>query len=148
MTNPPGIQAHLSNAARTLLGAAAFVKNGRTPNFAYQSMLQLFCATGGASNDAMSSLLRLMHRPYALPDARRVLGDFSAHDIESVGSYIRHRGYHVFQQRLHDALCDELLNYATTTPCIRRGTDGEDRPHLQVERFPRRNPDGVRYDSS
>jgi Phytanoyl-CoA dioxygenase (PhyH) len=148
MTSSPGIQTHLSNAARTLLGAAAYVKNGRTPNFAYQSMLQLFCATGGASNDAMSSLLTLMHRPYALPDARGVLGDFSADDIESIGSDIRQRGYHVFKQRVPDALCDELLNYATTTPCIRRGMDGEDGADLQVDRFPRGNPDGVRYDFS
>jgi hypothetical protein len=148
MTNSAGIQTHLSNAARTLLGAAAYVKNGRTPNFAYQSMLQLFCATGGTSNDAMSSLLTLMHRPYTLPDACGLLGDLSADDVETVGSNIRKRGYHVFKQRLPDGLCDELLNCATTTPCVRRGTDGEDRADLRVERFPRGNPDGVRYDFS
>lgn len=146
MTSSPGIQTHLSNAARTLLGAAAYVKNGRTPNFAYQSMLQLFCATGGASNDAMSSLLALLHQPYALPDARGVLGDFSADDVETFGSDIRQHGYHVFRQRLPDALCDELLDYATSAPCVRRGTDDGDSSDVQLDRFPRGSPDGVRYD--
>jgi hypothetical protein len=148
MTSSIELQAAVSNAARTVLGAAAFIKNGRTPNFAYQSMVQLFCATGGVSNDAMSSLLRLIHRPYALPDARGVLGDFSAADVETIASDIRQKGHHVFRQRLPDALCDQLLNYATTTPCIRRSTDGEGKPDLDMERFPRENPDGVRYDFS
>jgi hypothetical protein len=148
MTNSPGIQANLSNVARTLLGAAAYMKNGRTPNFAYQSMLQLFCATGGSSNDAMSSLLSMMHRPYTLPDASGVLGDLSGTDLDNIGSDIRDRGYHVFAQRLPDALCDELLVYATSTPCIRRGLDGGEKADFQVERFPRDNPDGVRYDFS
>jgi hypothetical protein len=148
MTNSPGIQTHLSNAARTLLGAAAFVKNGRTPNFAYQSMVQLFCATGGASNDAVSALLTLTHRPYALSDARGVLGDFSPDDVETIGSDIRQHGFHVFRQRLPDALCDELLRYATSTPCVRRETDAGDKVDHLVERFPRESPDGVRYDFS
>src|SRR5437016_823286 len=146
MNGTAGVQAAVSNVARTILGAAAFVKNGRTPSFAYQSMLQLFCATGGASNDAMSSLLALVHRPYGLPDAGGVLGDFAAADIERIGADIRQNGYHVFQQRLPDSLCDELLSYATTAPCVRRGTDEGEKADLPVERFPRGNPDGVRYD--
>jgi hypothetical protein len=148
MTASPGFQEQLSNAARTLLGAAAYVKNGRTPNFAYQSMLQLFCATGGTSNDTMSSLLSLMHRPYSLLDAHGVLGDFSGDDVETIGSDIRERGYHVFEQRLPESLCDELLSYAITSPCVRRVTDGGERHDLKVESFPRANPDGVRYDFS
>jgi hypothetical protein len=141
MAISPGFQMYISNAARTLLGAAAYAKSGRTPNFAYQSMLQLFCATGGASNDAMSSMLALMHRPYVLSDARGVLGNFSMGDVETIGSDIRQQGYHVFKQRLSD-----LLNYATTAPCVRRATDGGAKLDMQVGRFPRGNPDGVRYD--
>lgn len=146
MTSSSGIQTYVSTTARTLLGAVAYMKNGRTPNFAYQSMVQLFCATGGTSNDTMSSLIGLMHRPYALPDAHGVLGNFSASDVESIGSDIRQNGYHVFRQRLPDSLCDELLDYALTTPCIRRATDSGARVDLKVGRFPRENPDGVRYD--
>lgn len=136
----------VSNALRTLLGAAAYMKDGRTPNFAYQSMLQLFCATGGASNDAMSSLIGLLHRPYALRDARGALGDFSESDVEAIGSDIQKNGYHVFRERLPDALCDELLNYATTAPCVRRGTDDVGSADVRLEKFPRINPDGVRFD--
>jgi hypothetical protein len=138
----------ISSAARMLLGAAGYARSGRTPNFAYQSMIQLFCATGGASNDAMSSLLARIHRPYRFSDAHGVLGNFSAEEVESIGSDIREKGYHVFRQRLPDSLCDELLNYATSAPCIRRGTEDRSKADLQLERFPRENPDGVRYDFS
>jgi hypothetical protein len=109
-------------------------------------MIQLFCSTSGASNDAMSSLLAWTYRPYRLSDAHGVLGNFLADDVESIGSDIRRNGYHVFQQRLPEAFCDELLNYATTSPCVRRGTDDSDKTDCQLERFPRGNPDGVRYD--
>jgi len=148
MSNSAGVQATLSNAARTLLGAAAFMKNGRTPPFAYQSMLQLFCATGGASNDAMSSLLSLAKRPYALPDRRGVLGDLSSEDVDAIGSDLRQRGYHVFNQRLSDDLCDRLLEFATSTPCVRRGMDGEVNADEDVSHFPRQRPEGIRYDFS
>jgi Phytanoyl-CoA dioxygenase (PhyH) len=146
MTSSSGIRTYLFNTARTLLGAAAYARSGHTPNFAYQSMVQLFCATGGASNDALSSWLAWTRRPYALSDACGILGNFSADDVERIGTDIRERGYHVFQQRLPDSLCDELLNYASTTPCIRRGTDDRGRTDLQLERFPRGNPDGIRFD--
>ena len=139
------IQTTVSNMARTMLGAAAFLKSGRTPPFAYQSMLQLFCATGGASNDAISSLLGLVHRPYALSDAHGILGDFAASDVDRIGADIRENGYHVFKQRVPEALCDDLLAYAINSPCIRRATDTE-KADLSVERFPRGNADGVRYD--
>jgi ectoine hydroxylase-related dioxygenase (phytanoyl-CoA dioxygenase family) len=138
----------VSNALRTLAGVAAYMKDGRTPNFAYQSMLQLFCATGGVSNDAMSSFIGLLNRPYQFQDACGALGDFSESDIESIGSDIENNGYHVFKERLPDALCDELLQYATTMPCVRRGTDGEGNSDTRLERFPREKPDGVRYDFS
>lgn len=141
-----GFRAGLSNSARMLLGATTYAKYGRTPDFAYQGMVQLFCATGGTSNDMMSSLIALRHRPYALPNASGVLGDFSDQEVEAIGSSIREKGYHVFQQRLPDSLCDELLKYATTMPCVRRGTDGGNEADLQMLRFPRGNTDGVRYD--
>jgi hypothetical protein len=146
MNSAGGMQAAVSNVARTILGAAAFAKNGRTPQFAYQSMLQLFCATGGVSNDAMSSLLSWMKRPYALPDARGVLGDLSMREVDAIGSNLRLRGYHVFEQRLPDELCNKLLRVATTTPCVRRGIDGEVNADIDVPHYPREKPQGIRYD--
>jgi hypothetical protein len=141
-----GARAQISNAARTLLGAAAYARSGATPNFAYQSMLQLFCATGGRSNDAIASLLSLVHRPYKLSGTDGILGDLSPDDVTKVADDIRDKGYHVFAQRLPDVLCDDLLRYATTSPCIRRATDGSKDGDRNLDRFARENPDGVRYD--
>lgn len=148
MTGAHRLRSYVSNTARTLLGAAAYARSGHTPNFAYQSMVQLFCATGGASNDALSSLLAWTHRPYQLADSYGVLGDFSADDVERIGSDIRENGYHVFRQRLPGKLCDELLEYGITAPCIQRNTDGPGKTDLRLEQFPRGNPNGVRYDFS
>jgi hypothetical protein len=136
----------LSSGAKTALGAIAFASQGRTPPFAYRHMLQLFFKTGGVSNDAMSSLLALKNWPYRLPDAKGVLGDLSKQAIETVGSDIRERGYHVFEQRLPEALCDELLNIATSRSCVQRRKDGDANVDVEVSRFPRENPSAVRYD--
>lgn len=136
----------LSNTARTLLGLAAYQKSGRTPPFAYQSMIALFCQTGGASNDALSSVLRWTAKPYTFSDNRGVLGDLSYEDIGAIGEDLRNKGYHVFKQRLSDDLCDLLLRFATTSPCVRRGRDGEEAAEIEVPRFPRGNADAVRYD--
>jgi hypothetical protein len=138
----------LSNTARTLLGSAAFLKNGRTPGFAYQSMLQLFCATGGASNDAISAMVSAVRRPYSLSNSGGVLGDLSSEDVDAIGADLRLRGYHVFKERLSDDLCDKLLEFATTAPCIRRQMDGETGDDIIVPCYPRERPDAIRYEFS
>jgi hypothetical protein len=136
----------LSNAARTLLGSAAFLRSGRTPPFAYQSMIQLFCATGGASNDAMSSMLSMLNRPYLFADNRGVLGDLSTEDVSAIAADIKIRGYHVFKTRLSDDLCDRLLEFASTAPCAKRGMDGETAIDAAGMRYPREKPDAVLYE--
>jgi hypothetical protein len=109
-------------------------------------MLRLFCATGGASNDAMSSFLSLVKRPHKLEYNSGILGDLSQDDVNAAGADIRRRGYHVFKQRLSAQICDELLNYASTTKCIRRGMDGQVDADQVVPNFPRGKPEAVRYD--
>ncbi|MEI9804957.1 MAG: phytanoyl-CoA dioxygenase family protein [Pseudolabrys sp.] len=136
----------LVSTARLAMGALRFCKDGRTPDSAYQSMIRLFCATGGASNDAMSSFLSVVRRPYTFQDARGVLGDFSSEEIDFIGSDIRERGYHVFRQRLQDEMCDELLKFAGSTTCVKRAMDGQGNADTEIPRFPRESPDAVRYE--
>jgi hypothetical protein len=138
--------AFIRSAAKTAIGALTFALRGRTPAFAYRHMLELFFRTRGASNDAMSSFLSWARKPYSLADNRGVLGDLSGSDTDAIGSNLRLRGYHVFEQRLPDSLCDQLLGFATTTSCIRRGKDGEADADADVARFPRQSPEGIRYD--
>ncbi len=148
MTQSVGAPAILSSVAKTALGALAFALQGRTPPFAYRNMLQLFFTTGGTSNDAMSSLLAMANRPYKLPDSHGVLGSLSEGDVRAIGSNIRERGYHIFEKLLSDELCDKLLEFATTKPCIQRQKDGQSFVEIELPRFPRENPDGIRYDFS
>ena len=136
----------LSNTARTLLGTVAFLGSGRTPPFAYQSMIQLFCATGGASSDAMSSMLSLLRQPYVFADQKGVLGDLSREDVDAIGADLRTRGYHVFKQRLSDDVCDQLLEFASTAPCIKRGMDDGAASDAAAAPYPREKPDAILYD--
>jgi Phytanoyl-CoA dioxygenase (PhyH) len=136
----------VSSAAKTALGALAFSLHGRTPAFAYRHMLQLFYRTGGISNDAMSTMLRLTKRPYKLPDNNGVLGNFLDEDVRTIGDNLRARGYHVFEQRLPDDLCEKLLEFAITRPCVQLNKDGQTSGEVELPRFPRENPEAVRYD--
>jgi hypothetical protein len=135
-----------SSTAKTALGAMAFALQGKTPPFAYRSMLQLFAMTGGISNDAMSSLLSLKNRPYKFPNANGILGDLSPRDVQKIGANIREKGYHVFEQRLSEDLCNKLQTFATTRPCVQRYKDGQANVDVELSRFPRDQPQGVRYD--
>jgi hypothetical protein len=138
----------VTSVARTMLGAVAFAVKGNTPPQAYQAMLQLFCLTGGYSNDAMSAWISARHRAYKLPDATGILGSLSAERLAGITNDLAEKGYHVFPQKLPDDLCDDLLKLATTMPCIGRATDAREDADERLDRFPRENPRVIRYDFS
>ncbi len=111
-------------------------------------MIQLFCQTGGKSNDALSSLLAWTNKSYTFPDSHGVLGRFARTDVASIGSELRERGYHVFDQRLPASLCDQLLEFALTSAMHPRGKDDEAESQREIPVYPREHTDAVRYDFS
>lgn len=138
----------LASSARLALGAVHHLAAGRTPDWAYQSLIGLFCSTGGASNDRLSHLLSLLHPPKELAGSDGVLGDLKPPDLARVVSDLDEHGYHVFERRLPAELCDRLLEFALTSRCILRGmaASGGAAATRPVERFPRESPQSVRYD--
>ncbi|MFA6901893.1 MAG: phytanoyl-CoA dioxygenase family protein [Gallionellaceae bacterium] len=59
---------------------------------------------------------------------------------------LRTQGYHVFDKKLPDELCERLLEFALSHPCVMRPMDGEGREKAQRVVYPRGKPETVRYD--
>lgn len=132
---------------RLLAGWTVYLVSGRTPSFAYQSMVMLFCLTGGRSNDVLSRLIGFFNPPYRLSDGRGVLGDMGPGEHRAaVLSQLRSRGYYVFENCLPADMCDRLMQFALTQPCrMRRMDDGK--PGTVVkELYSRAAPQAIRYD--
>jgi len=132
-----------SRSVHFITGAIRYWLDGRTPEQAYQSMVGLFCLTGGVSNDIVSGALSLTRRPYALPNASGLLGELSVSDVKQAVSRLDEQGYYVFERRLPSDLCDRLLDFSLRNRCGARNRDGL---LTSVDCYPRHRPQAVRYD--
>jgi hypothetical protein len=82
-----------------------------------------------------------------LPKAQGVLGNFDKAALGKITADLDVRGYHVFENRLPDDLCDRLTEFATTTRCRVRAADGQSGSRM-VDFYDRAAPTGIRYDFS
>ena len=135
---------HLS---RVLFGMVIYALRKRTPNFAYQSMILLFCYTSGRSSDLISRIIGFFSKKcefsfqsYLLPDIRSDSYRFS------VLNNIRKNGYHVFEKKLPADICDKLCNFALTTPSILRTMDEQLSGEKKMGIYDRDHPKSVRYE--
>lgn len=138
------LKSNVINSARLALGGVQHAWKGRTPDAAYQSLIKLFCDTGGASSDSLSQLISMLHPPYRLPDANGVAGDLDNSDLARITSDLDQRGYHVFEKRLPDELCTTLLQFASNSRCIVRLPGASET--ATVDKFDASKPLGNRYD--
>lgn len=102
--------------SRLARGALHYRRTGETPTDAALSMIDLFCATGGLSNDVVHAAVSAFRRPQPLERARGILGDLNSTDMARIGREIRQNGYYVFPSRLSPALCDVLTAFARKNP--------------------------------
>lgn len=139
----------ISGALYTLalvIGLANYIARKKTPGFAYQSMIHLFCLTKGYSNDVLSKLIGIFKRPYRFSEVKGILGEMTEHELDKVVSQLRVAGCYVFDRHLPLDVCDRLLSYATSHPCKTRLMDGEIAGDSVEGIYPRGNPQAVRYD--
>jgi len=138
----------LTSTAKLALGAARFWLSGKTPDYAYKSMIALFCRSGGVTNDLLARMISWLHVAKPLADNRGVLGDLAPAGLAETTRRLDEDGYFVFPERVPTALCDRLLEFALTQNCtVRRVPEagGSWKP-VPVERYDRARPEGVRYD--
>jgi hypothetical protein len=119
---------------------------GGTPPWAYQSLIRLFCLTGGWSNDLVAWAITRTNSRVALSNVRGVLGDLSASEVQRIAERIRADGYHVFERCLSAELCERLVQFATRTPSRVRAMDGAAKNRDLVLAYDRHSPTGIRYD--
>jgi GNAT superfamily N-acetyltransferase len=124
---------------------AVFGLTGKTPLWAVQSMVRLFCASGGHSNDLIARLFAAYHPPQQLPENLGVLSRLEPQQIAEAATALRERGFYLYEQRVPAAICDRLLQFALTHPATVRLRDGERRDTISAVYDPAR-PIGVRYD--
>jgi hypothetical protein len=134
-------------AAAMSFGYLIYLASKRTPNFAYQSMIKLFCLTDGRSNDWISKIIGAVETRYRFAVTNGILGntaDLSV--IEPVIKSLRERGYYLFDDRLPDDMCDRLLAFATSTAAEAYQMDGQQHTKSVATTYPRNSPQAVRYE--
>jgi hypothetical protein len=106
--------------ARMVPGCATYLATGRTPPRAYHSMRQLFCLTDGRFNDAVSGALRVVRPPYQMDSSTGILGRMEGSALAAVLGDLDRDGFHVFDVRLPEEDCRQILEFALRTPCLPR----------------------------
>lgn len=136
----------LLNLAELIIGLAIYLVFKRTPAFAYQAMVGLFCFTKGYSNDVLSKIISYFKRPYLLYEPNGVLGAMTEVRRSQVSTKLNEEGYYIFEERLPEALCDRMLQFATTQTCNMRPMDGDVLGKPVLTQYHRDVPQSVRYD--
>ncbi len=100
------------------VGWIIYLITDKTPNFAYQSMIVLFCFTRGKSSDLISKVIALFRPSYTFSTYEGVLGKSTELELGHIDQRLREDGYFVFDNKLSEELCDALLTFATTQECL------------------------------
>jgi len=131
---------------KLIIGLAIYFVFKRTPAFAYQAMIGLFCLTKGFSNDALSKIISYLKRPYHLSEPNGILGNMSEEKRKQISNGLREEGYFIFEERLPEKLCGRLLEFATSQACNMRPMDGDILGKPVRTQYHREVPQSVRYD--
>ena len=127
-------------------GWLGYAFTGRTPKWAGMSLIRLFCASGGRSNDLMARLVSWRYPPRRVSGPTQgVLPALSSREIDAAATDIRRCGYHVMQYRVPDNLCDRLLKFALTQPATLRASEGQ-APRAGTALYDPQRPLAVRYE--
>lgn len=132
--------------AKLIVGLAVYVTSKKTPAFAYQAMVGLFCLTKGYSNDLLSKIIGYYKRPYYFSQPNGLLGAMGGERRNHISSRLRENGYYIFENRLPKEICDSLLQYATSHVCVMRPMDGDVLGKPFHTQYHRETPQAVRYD--
>ena len=139
----------VSASVRLAVGLVAYTINGRTPAFAYQSLIRLFTLTSGRSNDLLAKAIGMLRGRYPIEGFDGVLGFRTRAELDRVAAQLRDRGYYVFDRQLPAELCERLYELALKERCRPRATDSQTGATDIVPAmypYPRSTPDSIIYD--
>jgi hypothetical protein len=128
------------------LGFVAYWWTRRTPGFAHQSLIWLFCVTQGRSNDVLSRWVSRFRSKIDFEPSAGVLGELRPAALNGHLEKLRNDGFIVLERALPAAVCDRLTRFAMETPARLRRMDGEPDAARSEAFFDPERPAGVRYD--
>jgi hypothetical protein len=132
------------NLLRFAHGYACYLRSGTTPWESFMSMRSLYCTTNGRLNDLITSMYRWF-RPNQRPEQTRgILGTLSEHDVVRIVSTLDRDGCCVLPGKVPAEICDQLMQFALSTPMNVMAEGGQEQPTLSV--FDPHKPRSVRYD--
>jgi hypothetical protein len=129
--------------ARLAAGPDRFERTGRSSRENWLALADCHCDTNSYSNDFIAFLARLFTPPSELPACSGVLGAIDANRARGIAAALDRDGYYIFEERLPEALCDRLLEFALTHPFELQGESKPKRP--KRARYDRRAPLTERY---
>ena len=129
------------------VGLMSYWRTGRTPEYAHQALIWMFCVTQGRSSDFLSKMVSRFRPRIGLDSSTGVLGDLTGQELGKLVGRLREDGFVVFDRALPADACDRLMRFALSTPSCSRRMDGESgtaapKPTL----FDPESPQAVRYD--
>ena len=119
---------------------------GRTPEFAYQAMIWLFCTTGGRFNDWMSNWIARQRPPLELPSTLGFLGHMNEGRRAQLVEQLRRDGVVVFPSAIPQEICGRLLQFTREKPGKIRAMDGQPVSVQRLAIINTEQPEAVRYD--
>lgn len=130
-----------------IAGYLVYLFKNSTPGFAHASMINLFCASSGKSNDFINKIISFFSKKYNIENATGLLGNLSDNiNLESIISIINKDGYYIFENRLSDEVCDLLLKFSLEEESVIRRMDGQQSEENLLGYYKRGEPQTVRYE--
>jgi hypothetical protein len=144
----------MKNTLRTLrdwmhltMGWMVFRLTRKTPAYAYQALIRLFCRSGGTTNDRMSAWISSNNRiTIDFTDREGVLGRVEPAALAAQLATLQEKGFLAFPSALSPEACDRLMAFARETPAKVRRMDGQAATEAPLERCDPLHPRAVRYD--
>lgn len=128
-------------------GWMVFRLTRKTPAYAYQALIRLFCRSGGTTNDRMSAWISSKNRiSINFTGDSGVLGRVEPAALAAQVADLREKGFIAFPSALSPEACDRLMAFARETPAQVRRMDGQTATTPPLERCDPRQPHAVRYD--
>ena len=97
-------------------GFLDFLQSGVTPESANLARLRLYAATSGLSAEIVSEFISFLNPLKKQYDFAGILKLEDNTNIERVVEVIRTSGYYLFNEKLPDEWCQDLINFAERTP--------------------------------
>ena len=128
-----------------LLGFIVYKTKGVTPDKSYQSLIRLFCLTGGLSNDLLAAIIKIVRPKDSFNSASGILGVLKISDIKNISDFLKEEGYYVFQEKLSSSMVRELVDLALGTKAVVEPLDGQQREKQIESYYDPQNLQGIIY---